>query len=135
MPRTTGLTHKEQRFITEYIVDWNATRAAIAGGYSPRSASKIGSELLTKPHIKAEVSKALKDQEKRTLIAADAVLKRIDRVAQKAEAAGDYSAATRANQLLGQHYKLFTDKQEISGPNGGPIEITEIRRVVVDPAK
>lgn len=122
MPKTTTeLTHKEARFIPEYLVDGNAARAALAAGYSERSAGRIGSQLLAKPHIKAEIKKALAAQEKRTLITADEVLKRIDRVAQKAEAAGDFSAANRANQLLGQHYKLFTEKHEHGGIGGGPV--------------
>lgn len=122
MPRTTEqLTAKEAGFIVQYLVDGNATRSARDAGYSPRTAQRIGSELLSKPHIRAAIRKALAEQEKRTLITADAVLKRIDRVAQKAEAAGDFSAATRANQLLGQHYKLFTEKHEHGGIGGGPV--------------
>ena len=122
MPKTTTeLTHKEARFIPEYLVDGNAARAALAAGYSERSAGRIGSQLLGKPHIKAAIKRALVEQEKRTLITADQVLRRIDRVAQKAEAAGDFSAANRANQLLGQHYKLFTEKHEHGGIGGGPV--------------
>lgn len=124
MPRhttETGLTAKMERFVAEYLIDGNGTRSAIAAGYSERTAPKIGSELLTKPAVKAAITKALKAQEKRTLITADMVLKRIDRVAQKAEAAGDFNAANRANQLLGQHYKLFTEKHEHGGMGGGPV--------------
>ncbi len=122
MPRMkTELTPKEQHFITEYLIDKNARRAAIAVGYSEKSATKTGFEILHKPHVKAAMAKALADQQKRTLITADLILKRIDRVAEKAEAAGDYSAATRANQLLGQHYKLFTEKHEHGGIGGGPM--------------
>lgn len=45
------LTLKEQLFVIEYLKDFNATRSAIAAGYSKRSATAIGAENLTKPHI------------------------------------------------------------------------------------
>jgi len=121
MPKTTGLTAKQERFGAEYLVDGNATRAAIAAGYSERTAYKAAQELLQRPRVKVALRQALAAQQKRTLITADAVLRRIDRVAQKAEAAGDFNAANRANQLLGQHYKLFTEKHEHGGIGGGPV--------------
>lgn len=121
MPKTKGPTVKMQVFVDQYLIDGNATRSALAAGYSERTAARIGSELLTHPHVKEALAKALKEQQKRTLITADEVLKRIDRVARKAEAAGDFSAANRANQLLGQHYKLFTEKHEHGGIGGGPV--------------
>ena len=49
----SGLTTKQKRFCQEYIVDWNATRAAIVAGYSKKTAKEIGYENLTKPYIKA----------------------------------------------------------------------------------
>jgi phage terminase small subunit len=118
----SGLTFKEERFVAEYIVDGNGTRAALAAGFAPRSAQRYASELLAKPTIRQAIAKELKAQEKRTLITADMVLKRIDRVARKAEAAGDFTAANQANRLLGQHYKLFTEKHEHGGMGGGPVQ-------------
>jgi phage terminase small subunit len=49
------LKHKQLVFVIEYTRDFNATRAAIAAGYSKRSARAIASELLTNPNIKAEI--------------------------------------------------------------------------------
>jgi len=49
------LTYKQQRFCEEYILDWNATRAAIAAGYSEKTARSIACENLTKPYIKAYI--------------------------------------------------------------------------------
>lgn len=53
-------TAKEQRFIEEYLLDLNATQAAIRAKYSKRSAAEIGYENLRKPHIKTEIEKRLK---------------------------------------------------------------------------
>jgi phage terminase small subunit len=120
-------TYKMERFVAEYIVDGNGSRAAKAAGYSAKTADRMAWELLRNPNVQKMVKQQLAEQQKRTLITADEVLKRIDRVARKAEAAGDFSAATRANQLIGQHYKLFTEKHEHGGLGGGPVllQITE----------
>jgi len=113
MPKTIGLTAKQERFVAEYLVDGNATRASAAAGYSERTAARIGSELLTKPGIKTAITKALKAQEKRTLVTADDNLKRIDRLARRAEGEGDLNAAITASVWIGKHYKSFTDRLEV----------------------
>lgn len=51
-----GLTNKQKRFIDEYFVDFNATKAAIRAGYSGKTAYSIGQENLKKPEIKAAIS-------------------------------------------------------------------------------
>lgn len=55
-----AFTVKQQRFIEEYTVDWNATQAAIRAGYSEKTADKIGSENLGKPDIKAAIDQRIK---------------------------------------------------------------------------
>jgi phage terminase small subunit len=55
------LTDKQKQFCKEYVTDWNATRAAIASGYSEKSAKEIGCENLTKPNIKAYIEHIQKD--------------------------------------------------------------------------
>ncbi len=51
------LTPKQQKFVAEYLVDLNATQAAIRAGYSAKTARNIAQELLTKPNIQAEIQK------------------------------------------------------------------------------
>ncbi len=51
------LTPKQKRFIDEYLVDLNATQAAIRAGYSKKTAQRIGSENLSKPLLQAEIQK------------------------------------------------------------------------------
>ncbi len=50
--RASNMTPKQERFCWEYIIDLNATQAAIRTGYSRHSARWIGYELLTKPYIR-----------------------------------------------------------------------------------
>lgn len=51
----TKLTDKQQAFIAEYLKCWNATKAALQAGYSPKSARQTGSENLSKPYIADEI--------------------------------------------------------------------------------
>lgn len=58
----TKLNAKQAKFVREYLVDLNATQAAIRAGYSEKSASEIGYENLRKPHIAAAVDKAMAEE-------------------------------------------------------------------------
>lgn len=54
------MTPKQERFVAEYLIDLNATQAAIRAGYSEKTARSIASELLTKPDIAAVVAQGNK---------------------------------------------------------------------------
>ena len=55
------MTPKQERFVAEYLLDMNATAAAIRAGYSRKSASAIGNENLRKPEISEAIKKALRE--------------------------------------------------------------------------
>lgn len=74
------LTAKQQRFVEEYLVDLNATQAAIRAGYSKRTAGSVGGENLQKPEIQAAISAAQAERSKRTEITADRVLTELARI-------------------------------------------------------
>ncbi len=71
------MTPKQQRFVDEYLIDLNATQAAIRAGYSKKTARAVGSENLTKPDIRAAVAEAQQARSERTKIGADWVLERL----------------------------------------------------------
>lgn len=71
------LTAKQQRFVEEYLIDLNATQAAIRAGYSEKTANEIGAENLTKPSISEAIAKAKKERTDRVLADADYVLRRL----------------------------------------------------------
>ena len=75
------LTKKNEVFCEEYLIDLNATQAAIRAGYSVESAGSIGSELLKKPEIRARIETAMAERSKRTGINADRVLRELGRIA------------------------------------------------------
>lgn len=76
-----ALTAKQRRFVDEYLIDLNATQAAIRAGYSPKRADAIGYENLRKPDIADAVSAAMKEREERTHITQDRVLQELARIA------------------------------------------------------
>lgn len=69
------LTPKQARFVEEYLVDLNATQAAIRAGYSEKTAHVTGHENLKKPEIADAIYKAQQKRSERTGITADRVLK------------------------------------------------------------
>lgn len=72
---------KQRAFVREYLIDLNATQAAIRAGYSKKTANVIGPENLAKPCIQEEIQKAIKKREERTEISQDRVLKEYARLA------------------------------------------------------
>lgn len=75
------MTEKQKRFVDEYLIDLNATQAAIRAGYSPDSAKEIGSENLTKPNIAKAVEQALAERSRRTGVNADRVVRELAKIA------------------------------------------------------
>lgn len=75
-----ALTSKQDRFVQEYLVDLNATQAAIRAGYSKKTAAAIGAENLTKPKIAEAVQNAMAERAKRTEITADKVLQELAKI-------------------------------------------------------
>jgi phage terminase small subunit len=77
---TTKLTPKQKAFVDEYLIDTNASKAALRAGYSEKTAERMGSENLHKPLIKDAIANALQQRSKRTQIDADWVLKTLKEV-------------------------------------------------------
>jgi phage terminase small subunit len=73
--RKTGLTEKQAEFVRQYLIDLNATAAAIRAGYSPRTANEQASRLLANVSIGDAVAKAMAARSARTGIKAERVLR------------------------------------------------------------
>lgn len=74
------MTAKQQRFCDEYLIDLNATQAAIRAGYSKKTAKQIGQENLTKLDIKEYIEKRMAEKEKELIADQDEVLKYLSSV-------------------------------------------------------
>lgn len=147
------LTDKQTAFVREYLVDLNATQAAIRAGYSERTASRIGPQLLGKTCVREAIENAQAKRARRVEVTQDYVLSNlvevVERTMQRAPVLDrkgeqvtdeegravwtfDAKGANRALELLGKHLGIFTDKvrAEVSGPDGGPVASEIVVRFV-----
>ena len=74
------LTPKQKRFVDEYLIDLNATQAAIRAGYRSNSARVTAAKLLTKANIEIYLAQQQKDRESRTMITQEMVLKEYGKI-------------------------------------------------------
>ena len=72
---------KQEKFCREYIIDLNATQAAIRAGYSEKTARQVGSENLSKPYIADRIAELQKEAFERCDLDADYVLKKFKKIA------------------------------------------------------
>jgi phage terminase small subunit len=147
---SSQLSDKQDMFCREYLIDLNATQAAIRAGYSERTANEQGSRLLAQVSIKQKIQSLMNDRTERLKIDADYVLSTIVETVERCrqhispvtykngepsytatedgELAHAYqfdsSAVLKGAELLGKHLKMFTDKTEISGPDGSPVAVS-----------
>lgn len=125
------LTIKQKRFADEYIISGNATEAAIKAGYSKKTATEVGYENLTKPHIKKYINAHLADLESSKIATQEEVLQYLTSVVRGeslseeivVEGVGDGRSEARtmdkrpsekdrikAAELLGKRYGAWTEK-------------------------
>lgn len=166
------LTAKQLAFCDEYLVDLNATQAAIRAGYVGANVRCTASELLAKPNISDEIARRMQDRQRRTEITQDKVLSELAKIAffdvrkivnesgrllqikdiddQTAGAIVSIDISKNGNEEfggneilklrfadkraalvdIGKHLGMFKEKMEITGNDGGPINLT-----TVDPKK
>ena len=109
------LTDKQELFCLEYLIDLNATQAAIRAGYSARTAQAIGAENLTKPLISERIAKAFNERAEETKINAAYVLKMSNELLLRCMVDGEDfspSGAGKALELIGKHVNVqaFNEK-------------------------
>lgn len=127
------MTEKQKRFCDEYLIDLNATQAAIRAGYSKKTARNIATENLTKPIIKNYIEKRMSEKESQLIADQDEVMKYLTSVLRGqsesevvvVESVGDFMTEARtmqkrpdekerlkAAELLGKAHCMFTEKVE-----------------------
>lgn len=127
------LTAKQQRFCDEYLIDLNATQAAIRAGYSKKTAAQTAARLLTNVKIQEYIENRMAEKEKELIADQDEVLKYLTSVLRGQsvsteiviEGTGDGCSEARtiekepsekdrlkAAELMGKRYGLYTEKVE-----------------------
>ena len=114
------LTDKQKRFVEEYLVDLNATQAAIRAGYSEKTAYSIGVENLRKPEIKKAIEKAQNERSERVLVTQEDVIRGLLTEAAWSGEGSSHSARVAAWAHLGKHLGMFKDKLDVTS-EGKPL--------------
>lgn len=130
------MTLKQQIFCDEYLIDLNATQAAIRAGYTAKYANTNASKLLQITTIKEYIAERMAEKESELIADQDEVLKYLTSVMRGnskssvvvVENIGDYMSEARemqkapdekerlkAAELLGRRYAMFTDKVGVEG--------------------
>ena len=113
------LTTKQRLFVEAYLANPNATEAARRAGYAGNdlTLAQVGAENLRKPYI----ADLLEERVTEAAMSSDEVLAELAYIAK-----GDYVTykgdKLKALELVGKYHKLFTDKVEQTGKDGGPQE-------------
>lgn len=144
MSKSVGkLTDKQKRFVEEYLIDLNATQAAIRAGYSENSAMEQGYQLLQKTSVQNAIQKAQNERSERTQVTQDDVINGLLEIIamstgkkvvvetdvtknENGELVGfdiaktkfEPAAANKALELLGKHLGMFKDKVDLTNSDG-----------------
>ena len=116
---------KHEAFCQAYINNhMNATEAYKQAGYSAEGASarRLGSKLLTNVDIKERVDELRKQTEKKALVTREEIARELNELRDLAKADNQLNVMAKAIELKGKMIGSFTDKQELTGADGGPLE-------------
>lgn len=101
------LTDKQKRFCEEYLIDLNATQAALRAGYKAKTARSQGQRMLTKVDIQRHITDLMKERSDRTALTSDSVLQELSRIAMAQDVEITGKEKLKALELLGKHLGLF----------------------------
>lgn len=114
MITTQELTDRQARFCEEYLIDLNATQAAIRAGYSEKTAREQAAQNLSKLNIQEKIAELKAERSKRTEITQDSVIQELAAVA-RAEIKGVRAVdKLKALELLGKHLGMFVERYEVN---------------------
>ena len=127
------MNERQQRFCEEYIIDHNATQAAIRAGYSPKTAVAQGHALLKKLEIQEKIQELAGKLTCSNIATAEEVLEHFTKVMrgemfdqvvkrdeegnlQKVDVVAKLSDRNKAAEALAKHYALLVEKVELTKP-------------------
>lgn len=113
MPAVNGLTDKQERFCLEYLVDLNATQAAIRAGYAESGASVEGTRLLGNAKVSDRVAELQAERVARVKIDADWVLRKSMELHDRTVETGNDTVTAKAIELVGKHVNIQAFRDNI----------------------
>lgn len=147
--KASKLTPKQERFVQEYLIDLNATQAAIRAGYSAKTAQEQGSRLLSHVMVSDAIKTAQEARSERVGVSQDYVLAAITETMERCRQVApvlnrkgeqvlcedrngnlvpaftfDASGVLKGAEILGKHLGMFKEKVEMTGAEGGPLVIS-----------
>lgn len=123
------LMPRQQRFVNEYLIDLNGTKAAIRAGYSTKTACEQAARLMANDRVKEAVQKAMKNREQRTEVTQDYVMLIIESTIERCRQAEpvtdregnktgewkfDATNVLKGAELLGRHLSMWNDKMKVA---------------------
>lgn len=118
-----NLTHKQESFVNEYLVDMNASQACLRAGYKTKNPNRMGTELLHHPKVRLKIEQEMAKRKERMEFSADFLLAKLMKIIEDdGNRTGD---VIRAIELAGKSIALWKERQEISGPDGKAIEMEQ----------
>lgn len=131
MSRERGaLTPKQERFVHEYLVDMNATQAAIRAGYSEKTAQEQSSRLLSNVMVSQAIAKGKQTLAETTGVTAKKVIAEMAKIGFSKSATMKTSDKLNALVNLGKHLGLFDERHRLGGLDGGDIQHVNRMEVV-----
>ena len=121
------LNARQKKFCDEYLIDLNATTAALKAGYSEKTAAFIGAENLKKPQIAEYIQERMLERAQRTELSQDLIIKDLITIKDKCMSSDKFDAknALKALELLGKHIGMFQNKLQVESIGGLRIKWNE----------
>ena len=115
------MTPRQRRFVEEFLIDLNATQAAIRAGYSARTAEQQGPRLLGNVEIAAAVQAAQRARSARVQVTQDAVVRGLLHEATLVGEGSSHSARVSAWGLMAKHLGMLVERRQQLGEDGQPV--------------
>jgi hypothetical protein len=116
------MTPRQQRFLDEYLVDLNATQAAIRAGYSARTANEQGARLLANASVATAIRYAQHARSERVQITQDDVLRGLHREATLTGEGSTHAARVSAWGLIAKHLGMLVERRQLLGQDSQPTD-------------
>lgn len=124
----SGITEKQKRFVEEYLIDLNATQAAIRAGYSKKTARQIGEQNLSKLDIQEAIKQRMDEKENELIAKQDEVLKTLTRILRRQETETVVATCKERRSGYDENGKKVITEQEVPHLVEIPTKVSNVNR-------